>query len=220
MKIFSSHGYNEFIVCAGYKAHMIKDYFANYRLWNSNVIVDMSSGKITLEGTAHEPWTVSIIDTGEATMTGGRIKRILPYLGEDQEFMMTYGDGVADIDIPALIDLHRSEGRLATVTGVQPPGRFGQLRLRGNAVEDFLEKPDAGEGGWINGGFFILPASIGLYIENDMTTFEREPLERLSTEDQLSIYRHMGFWLPMDSLRDKNTLESLWASGDAPWKRW
>ena len=219
MKIFSAQGYNDFIVCAGYKGYMIKDYFANYPMRNSNVIVDMRSGQVTLENAAHEPWTISIIDTGEATMTGGRIKRVLPYLGGDREFMMTYGDGVADLDIASLVALHHREGRLATVTGVQPPGRFGQLGVRSNSVIDFLEKPE-GEGGWINGGFFILPGSVGGYIEDDMTTFEREPLERLSREGQLSIYRHNGFWLPMDNLRDKNALEGLWDAGKAPWKLW
>ena len=219
MKIFAAHGFTEFLVCAGYKGYMIKDYFANYALRNSNVVVDLQSGKVVLEREPSEPWTVTIIDTGEETMTGGRIKRIVPYLGNDQEFMMTYGDGVADIDISAVVALHRAERRLATVTGVQPPGRFGQLSLVGNSVTEFLEKPH-GEAGWINGGFFVLPSDIGRYIAGDATTFEREPLERLSREGQLSIYRHSGFWLPMDTLRDKMTLETLWQSGSAPWKLW
>jgi glucose-1-phosphate cytidylyltransferase len=205
MKIFAAHGFSEFLVCAGYKGYMIKDYFANYAVRNSNITVDLQSGKMVLESAESEPWTVTIVDTGEETMTGGRIKRILPYLGNDEEFMMTYGDGVADIDISAVVALHRAERRLATVTGVQPPGRFGQLSLEGNSVVDFLEKPH-GEAGWINGGFFVLPRGIGAYIHGDATTFEREPLERLSQEGQLSIYRHGGFWLPMDTLRDKMTL--------------
>ncbi len=221
MKIFSQHGFHEFIVCAGYKGHMIKDYFANYALLNSNVTVNLQNRTVTLEEPeeATEPWTVQIVDTGDSTLTGGRIKRILRHLGDDREFFMTYGDGLADIDLHALLAHHRAEGRLATVTGAQPPGRFGQLSLRGTAVVDFIEKPH-GEGGWINGGFFILPRTIGDYIGGDETTFEKQPLERLSKEGQLTIYKHDGFWLPMDSLRDKNTLEALWASGKAPWKSW
>ncbi len=221
MKIFSSYGFNDFIICAGYKGHMIKEYFANYAMLTSNVTVDLRSGKVALETpeALSEPWTVTIVDTGENTLTGGRIKRVLRYLGDDEEFLMTYGDGVANVDIGAIVAHHRAEGRKATVTGAQPPGRFGQLSLNGNAVVDFLEKPH-GEGGWINGGFFVLPRSIGDYIDGDQTTFEREPLERLSLEGQLTIYKHDGFWLPMDSLRDKNALEALWAAGDAPWKTW
>jgi glucose-1-phosphate cytidylyltransferase len=219
MKIFSAHGFHEFIICAGYKGYMIKDYFVNYSLRGSNVTVNLRTGAVELEAVEAEPWTVTIVDTGENTMTGGRIKRILPYLGDDEEFIMTYGDGVANVDLPAILVHHRAEGRLATVTGAQPPGRFGQLSLSGNAVVDFLEKPH-GEGGWINAGFFILPRLIGNYIDGDSTTFEREPLERLSQEGQLTIYRHNGFWLPMDSLRDKTILEGLWQSGDAPWKIW
>jgi glucose-1-phosphate cytidylyltransferase len=219
MKIFSTYGFNDFIICAGYKGYMIKDYFSNYTRHNSNITVDMTTGHVELETVEHEPWRVTIVDTGENTLTGGRIKRVLPYLGDDAEFMMTYGDGVADIDLPALIAHHKAERRIATVSGAQPPGRFGQLSLNGNEVVDFLEKPE-GEGGWINAGFFILPKSIGAYISGDQCTFEREPLERLSTERQLTIYKHSGFWLPMDSLRDKANLENLWDSGKAPWKIW
>jgi glucose-1-phosphate cytidylyltransferase len=210
MKIYAAYGLNEFIICAGYKGHMIKEYFANYALRTSNITVNLRSGHIELECVKPEPWTVKIIDTGENTMTGGRIKRILPYLGEDREFLMTYGDGVANVDINELLNHHRKEGRAATVTGAQPPGRFGQLSITGNSVTDFLEKPH-GEGGWINAGFFVD------YIDGDDTTFEREPLERLSRDGQLSLYRHEGFWLPMDSLRDKNALEALWQSGSPPW---
>jgi len=219
MKIFSAHDFNDFIICAGYKGYMIKDYFTNYSIRNSNITVDMRSGHVALERNDSEPWRVTIVDTGETTMTGGRIKRILPYLGDDTEFLMTYGDGVANIDVPAIVALHRTEGRLATVTGAQPPGRFGQLSLRGNAVTDFREKP-LGEGGWINAGFFILPRRIGDYIDGDATTFEQEPLERLSREGQLSIYRHDGFWLPMDTLREKTILEGMWQAGRAPWAIW
>jgi glucose-1-phosphate cytidylyltransferase len=219
MKIFSAHGFNDFIICTGYKGHMIKDYFNNYYVRNSNITVDMRSGSVVLETNCPEPWRVTIIDTGEATMTGGRIKRVLSYLGNDAEFLMTYGDGVANIDIRAIVAHHRAEGRLATVTGAQPPGRFGQLNARGNEVTDFREKP-GDEGGWINAGFFILPRCIGDYIAGDETTFEREPLERLSREQQLTIYRHAGFWLPMDSLRDKTVLEEMWQAGAAPWMVW
>jgi glucose-1-phosphate cytidylyltransferase len=216
MKIYAAYGLSEFIICAGYKGHMIKEYFANYALRTSNITVNLHSGHIELECVKPEPWTVKIIDTGENTMTGGRIKRILPYLGDDREFLMTYGDGVADIDIDQLLQHHRREGRAATLTGAQPPGRFGQLSIVGNSITDFLEKPH-GEAGWINAGFFVLPRSIGDYIEGDGTTFEREPLERLSREGQLSLYRHEGFWLPMDSLRDKNALEALWQTDNPPW---
>jgi len=219
MKIFSAHGFNDFIICAGHKGHMIKDYFTNYSIRNSNITIDMRSGHVALETNFCEPWRVTIVDTGEATMTGGRIKRILPYLGDDTEFLMTYGDGVGNIDLPAMLAHHRAEGRLATVTGAQPPGRFGQLNAAGNAVTDFREKPH-GEGGWINAGFFILPRRIGDYIAGDETTFEKEPLERLSLEHQLTIYRHDGFWLPMDTLRDKTILEGMWQAGHAPWMIW
>jgi glucose-1-phosphate cytidylyltransferase len=219
MKIYSHYGFNEFIVCAGYKGDMIKEYFVNYILHSSNVTVDVRGGTVRYESESRDPWRVTVVDTGINTMTGGRIKRILPYLGDDREFLMTYGDGVTDLNIPAAIALHRSEGRLATVTGAQPPGRFGQLSLVGNSVTSFQEKPK-GEGGWINAGFFILPRSIGDYIEGDDTIFEREPLEALSTRSQLSMYKHDGFWLPMDSLRDKMALEELWHSGQAPWKCW
>jgi len=219
MKIFSAHGFNDFIVCAGYKGHLIKDYFTNDSIRNSNITVDMRSGHVALETNFCEPWRVTIVDTGEATMTGGRIKRILPYLGDDTEFLMTYGDGVGNIDLPAMVAHHRAEGRRATVTGAQPPGRFGQLSAAGNAVTDFHEKPH-GEGGWINAGFFILPRDIGDYIAGDETTFEQEPLERLSREHQLTIYRHDGFWLPMDTLRDKTILEGMWQAGRAAWMIW
>lgn len=219
MKIFSAHGFNDFIICAGYKGHMIKEYFLGYSMLNSNVTIDLKTGKTTLESSVTEPWTVTIVDTGDTTMTGGRLKRIKRYLGDDEEFLMTYGDGVADVDVPAIVALHRAEKRLATVTGVQPPGRFGQLGVKGNAVMDFMEKPD-GEGGWINGGFFVLSRRVLDYIDGDNMPFEREPLERLSKEGQLSIYRHKGFWQPMDTLRDKTLLEGLWQSGSPPWKIW
>lgn len=219
MKIFSAQGFREFIICAGYKGYMIKDYFAHYQLRHSSITVHMETGRVQVEASASEPWIVTIVDTGETTMTGGRIKRILPYLGEDREFLMTYGDGVGDVDLAALLARHRASGRLATVTGAQPPGRFGQLRIEGDAVTSFTEKPPD-EGGWISAGFFVLPRAMDAYIDGDSTTLEREPLERLAAQGQLGVYRHHGFWLPMDSLRDKNTLEALWQSGKAPWKVW
>lgn len=219
MKIYSYYGFNDFIVCAGYKGDMIKEYFVNYILHSSNVTVDVRGGTVRYESESRDPWRVTVVDTGLNTMTGGRIKRILPYLGDDREFLMTYGDGVTDLDIPAAIALHRAEGRLATVTGAQPPGRFGQLSLAGNAVTSFQEKP-RGEGGWINAGFFVLPRCIGNYIADDQTMFEREPLEALSAAGQLSLYKHDGFWRPMDSLRDKIALEEMWSAGQAPWKLW
>lgn len=219
MKIFSAQGFNDFIVCAGYKGHMIKDYFSGLLMRDSDVVIDMRTGTTSLENAEPDPWTVRIVDTGELTMTGGRIKRVLKYLGDDPEFFMTYGDGVANIDLNALLAFHRAAGRKATVTGALPPGRFGQLHIAGNSVVGFREKPD-GDEGWINAGFFVLPRDLGDYIEGDSTTFEKEPLERLSREGQLSIYRHSRFWLPMDSLRDKNALEALWQAGEAAWKIW
>ncbi|GAB0118217.1 glucose-1-phosphate cytidylyltransferase [Acidisoma sp. 7E03] len=219
MKIYSHYGFNEFIVCAGYKGDMIKEYFVNYILHSSNVTVDVRGGTVRYESESRDPWRVTVVDTGLNTMTGGRIKRILPYIGDDREFLMTYGDGVTDLDIPAVIALHRAERRLATVTGAQPPGRFGQLSLSGNAVTSFHEKPK-GEGGWINAGFFVLPKNIGDYIDGDDTMFEHGPLEALSAQGQLSLYRHEGFWRPMDSLRDKIALEEMWSDGKAPWKIW
>ena len=219
MKIFAAQGFHEFIICAGYKGYMIKDYFVHYQLRHSNITVQMETGRVQIESSASEPWTVTIVDTGEVTMTGGRIKRILPYLGDDAEFLMSYGDGVGDVDLAALLAQHRAAGRLATVTGARPPGRFGQLRIEGDAVTSFAEKPPD-EGGWISAGFFVLPRSIGEYIAGDETTLEREPLERLAGEGQLGVYRHHGFWLPMDSLRDKNVLDALWQTGRAPWVIW
>lgn len=219
MKIYSSYGFNEFIICAGYKGHLIKEYFASYILRTSNIRVDVARNYIEYEMSGQDPWVITVVDTGLNTMTGGRIKKILPYLGDDQEFLMTYGDGVSDIDIPAVVALHKAEGRLATITGAQPPGRFGQLGVSGNSVVNFQEKPK-GEGGWINAGFFIIPRSIGDYIDDESTTFERQPLMSLAAQGQLSLYRHDGFWMPMDSLRDKMILEDLWESGKAPWKIW
>jgi glucose-1-phosphate cytidylyltransferase len=218
MKIYSSFGIDEFIVCLGYRGYVIKEYFANYFLHMSDVTFDMASNRMEVHQASAEPWRVTLVDTGEATMTGGRLKRVAPYLGDD-DFCFTYGDGVADIDIGALIELHRREARQATLTAVQPPGRYGALVLDGERVERFEEKP-RGDNAWINGGFFVLsPSVIGL-IDGDATHWEGEPLEALTRSGQLSAFRHRGFWQPMDTLRDKTLLEQLWASGRAPWKRW
>ncbi len=219
MKIYSHHGINEFIICLGYKGYIIKEYFQNYFLHMSNVTFDMKTNKMEVHNASAEPWRVTLVDTGEKTMIGGRIKRILPFLGDDKEFLLTYGDGVGDVDIRAAIDLHRREGRLATVTATQPPGRFGSIKYEGHRITGFQEKP-MGDGGWINGGYFVLSPEVGRYIEGDATVWEQEPMQRLAADGQLSVYFHPGFWQPMDTLRDKRHLEDLWAAGKAPWKLW
>lgn len=218
MKIFSAHGINDFVVCLGYKGYLIKEYFANYFLHMSDVTFDMVNNQTVIHQNNAEPWRVTLVDTGESTMTGGRLKRVRQYLG-DEDFCFTYGDGVGDVNISELIEFHRSQKRLATLTGVQPPGRFGALNLNGTRVVNFEEKPH-GDGGWINGGFFILSPHVIDYIEHDATVWERDPMERLAREGQLSAYLHHGFWQPMDTLRDKQHLEELWQSGSAPWKVW
>ncbi len=220
MKIYSAHGINEFIICCGYKGHMIKEYFANYYLHHADVTFDMRENRMTVHYTKIEPWQVTLVDTGENTMTGGRIKRIQPYVG-NETFCLTYGDGVSDVDIRALIAYHREQGVTVTLTAVQPPGRFGAFSLgEGQTlIESFKEKPK-GDGAYINGGFFVVePAAFDL-IAGDETVWEREPLEQLAQRGQLAAYRHHGFWHPMDTLRDKNYLEGLWQSGQAPWKIW
>lgn len=219
MKIYLSHGITEFIICLGYKGYMIKEYFANYAIHMSDMTFDFRAGTQEVLQAFAEPWRVTLIDTGEATMIGGRIKRILPYVRDDEAFLLTYGDGVGDVDITSLIAFHRQSGRLATVTATQPPGRFGALKTSGDAVTGFSEKP-VGDGGWINGGFFVLSPKVGSYIEGDATVWEREPMEKLASEGQLSVFFHEGFWQPMDTLRDKSQLEELWNSGRAPWKVW
>ncbi len=218
MKIYAAHGVDEFIICLGYKGYMIKEYFANYFLHMSDVTFEMRTNKTVIHQASAEPWRVTLVDTGEHSMTGGRLRRVRSYLGDD-DFFFTYGDGLADIDLTALTKAHREGGRKATVTAVLPPGRYGALRLQGDAVSSFEEKPP-GEVGWINGGFFVLSPSVIDYIEDDMTTWEQEPLKRLARERQITAYFHRGFWQPMDTLREKNQLESLWTSGHAPWKRW
>ncbi len=222
LKIYSAHGINDFIICAGYKGYIIKEYFANYFLHMSDVTFDMSRNGVEVHTRNAEPWRITIVDTGDESMTGGRLARVKPYLN-DQTFCFTYGDGVADIDIRASIDFHQQRGKLATLTAVQPPGRYGSLGFDANdndSVHTFQEKPD-GDGAWINGGFFILePQVLDLLEQGDATVWEREPLETLARQKQLSAYRHRGFWRPMDTLRDKNELESLWSKGKAPWKIW
>lgn len=219
MKMYSAHGVNDFVICLGYKGYVIKEYFANYFLHMSDVTFNMHDNTMTIHNNTAEPWSVTLVETGEDTMIGGRIKRILPFVADQDAFCLTYGDGVADVDIGAVIKHHRDAGRLATVTATQPPGRFGAIRHDGDRVLGFQEKPQ-GDGGWINGGFFVLSPKVGGYIEGDATVWEREPMERLSEEGQLTVHFHDGFWQPMDTLRDKQYLESLWASGKAPWKQW
>jgi glucose-1-phosphate cytidylyltransferase len=219
MKIYSTQGINDFVICLGYKGYVIKEYFNNYFLHMSNVTLDIKHNRMEVHNAAAEPWRVTLVDTGEKTMIGGRIKRILPYLGDDPEFCLTYGDGVGNVDVRAAIDLHRKERRLATVTAIQPPGRFGAINYKGNRATGFQEKP-IGDGGWINGGFFVLSPKVGNYIDGDATVWEQEPMQKLAAEDQLSVYFHRGFWQPMDTLRDKRHLEDLWTSGKAPWKSW
>ena len=217
MKIYSAYGLNEFLICLGYKGYMIKEYFSNYFLHMSDVTFDMRTNAMEVHQRSVEPWRVTLVDTGEATMTGGRIKRAAPYLTED--FCLTYGDGVADVDIPALLAHHRDSGALCTVTAVQPAGRFGALEMAGDRVQAFKEKPQ-GDGAWINGGFFVCSPKVLETIDGDGTLWEKEPLENLARRGQLSAYLHRGFWQPMDTLRDKQQLEALWESGKAPWKIW
>ena len=218
MKTYSYHGINEFIVCLGYKGYMIKEYFANYFLHTSDVTFDMRDNKTEIHQNHAEPWRITLVDTGDNTMTGGRIKRVVPYL-DREEFCLTYGDGVSDVDITALVRFHKHHGKRATLTAVQPPGRFGALELDGELIRGFQEKP-RGDGGWINGGYFVCSPDVVGLIDGDATLWEREPLERLARGGQLAAYKHHGFWQPMDTMRDQRLLEELWASGRAPWKTW
>jgi glucose-1-phosphate cytidylyltransferase len=222
MKIYSAHGISDFVICCGYKAYMIKEYFANYFLHTADVTFDMRYNSMQVHHAVAEPWRVTLVDTGEKTMTGGRIKRVREYLG-NEPFCMTYGDGVGDVDITALVEYHRTQRTLATLTAVQPPGRFGAFTLDADQgrISSFYEKPQGdGEGAYINGGFFVLDPQVIDYIEDDSTVWERGPLEGLARDNQLSAYRHNGFWQPMDTLRDKNYLEELWQKSSAPWKVW
>lgn len=218
MKMYSSHGINDFVVCCGYKGYVIKEYFANYFLHMSDVTFDMEHNKMEVHQRNAEPWKVTLVDTGDDTMTGGRLRRVRQYLG-DEDFCFTYGDGVSDVNITETIKFHKQQNTLATLTATQPPGRFGALSMSEHKVHGFQEKPQ-GDGGWINGGFFVLSPKVIDYINQDATVWEKEPMERLAKEGQLSAYFHSGFWQPMDTLRDKNHLEELWQSGKAPWKVW
>jgi glucose-1-phosphate cytidylyltransferase len=218
MKIYAAHGIEEFVVCLGYKGYLIKEYFANYHLHTCDVSFDLSRGGVEIHHSMTEPWKVTLVDTGDETMTGGRLKRVLPYV-DGEEFCMTYGDGLADIDVTALINHHREHGALATVTTVQHVGRFGVVELDGTRVRSFEEKPP-GQGTWLNGGFFVLSPEVDRYIDGDKTVWEREPLRALAREGQLASYCHVGFWQPMDTLRDHRHLEQLWESGRAPWRTW
>jgi glucose-1-phosphate cytidylyltransferase len=219
MKIYSNYRVNDFIICCGYKGYVIKEYFANYFLHNSDVTFDLYKNKIKVHEKYTEPWSVTLLDTGENTQTGGRLKRAANYLKNEKYFCFTYGDGLADINIKKLIKFHENHGKLATVTTVQPLGRFGSLDRVGKKVRGFIEKPK-GDGGWINGGFFVLSPKCFDYIKGDMTVWEKEPLSNLAKQGELMAYEHNSFWQPMDTLREKNLLEDLWKKGNAPWKIW
>ncbi len=217
MKIYANYGINDFVICLGYKGYMIKEYFANYFLHSSDVTIDVENNAMEVHHRKGEPWRVTLVDTGESTQTGGRLKRVADYL--DDDFCMTYGDGLGAVDIGALCEFHKSHGKTATVTVVQPPGRYGAVQLDNGKVTTFHEKP-SGDGGWINGGFFVLSKKVIPLIESDATIWERGPLESLASQGQLQAFHHRGFWHPMDTLRDKQMLEELWHSGEAPWKVW
>ena len=219
MKIYSHYGLNDFVICLGFKGYVIKEYFANYALHTSDVTFDLTNNQIITHERSTENWRVTLVDTGMETMTGGRVKRVARYLDSDEPFCMTYGDGVGDIDIRKLVDFHRNHGKKATVTAATAPGRFGALRMTGTSVDGFQEKP-AGDGAWINGGFFVLSPAVLDLIASDSTVWERDPMERLAADSELAAYKHHGFWQPMDTLREKNYLEALWESGKAPWKVW
>jgi len=218
LKTYSAYGINEFVICCGYKGYLVKEYFANYFLHMSDVTFEMKNNKMQVHHKFVEPWTVTVIDTGLETMTGGRLKKAKEYV-ESDTFCFTYGDGLCDINISNLIKFHESKKTIATITAVQPPGRFGLLELREDKISKFMEKP-SGDGNWINGGYFVLEPKVFDYIKGDLTVWEQEPLEKLAREDQLSAYKHRSFWYPLDTLRDKNNLENLWNSGKAPWKVW
>jgi glucose-1-phosphate cytidylyltransferase len=219
MKIYSTHGVNDFIICCGYRGYVIKEYFANYFLHMSDVTFDMNNNQMEVHHKKAEPWRVTLVDTGEETLTGGRLKRVADYVKDDQVFCFTYGDGVANVDISRQLAFHRQHGKLATVTAVQPPGRYGALLREGDAVRGFQEKPP-GDGAWINGGFFVLSPKVISFIEGDRSSWEAGALETLAAQGELEAFEHMDFWQPMDTLRDKTYLEQLWASGKAPWKCW
>ena len=219
MKMYSSHGINDFVICCGFKGYVIKEYFANYFLHMSDVTFDMANNQMQVHQQNVEPWRVTLIDTGDDTLTGGRLKRVADYIRDEKAFCFTYGDGVSDLDITGLVRFHKEHGKLATVTAVSPPGRYGALERSGNRVTGFSEKP-RGDGGMINGGFFVLSPKCLDLIEGDASSWEAKPLKDLSAMGEMMAYEHRGFWQPMDTLRDKTMLEDLWASGNAPWKTW
>lgn len=219
MKLYSAHGVNEFLICCGYKGYLIKEYFANYFLHMSDITFDMANNRMEVHQQKAEPWKVTLVDTGENTLTGGRLKRVAAYIQDEVAFCFTYGDGLSDVDITALIKFHYDHGKWATVTAVQPPGRYGAIERRGNMVTSFIEKP-RGDGGLINGGFFVLSPRCVDLIEDDQSSWEGGPLTRLAEMGQIMAFEHQGFWQPMDTLRDKNQLEELWGTGSAPWKIW
>jgi glucose-1-phosphate cytidylyltransferase len=219
MKMYSSYGVNDFVICCGYKGYVIKEYFANYFLHMSDITFDMSSNQMEVHEKKAEPWKVTLVDTGDETLTGGRLRRVRRYVENESAFCFTYGDGVSDVDIAALIHFHQSHGKMASVTAVRPPGRYGALEINGHAVTGFTEKP-RGDGGMINGGFFVLSPSVIDLIDGDRSSWEGEPLVKLVSMDELRAFEHNGFWQPMDTLREKNQLEELWTSGKAPWKQW
>ena len=220
MKRYAAYGYHDFVLALGYKGEVIKDYFLNFDLHHSDFTIDLGSRAVTRLNASHDEhgWQVTLVDTGDQTMTGGRLKRLAPYLGGGDAFMLTYGDGVGDIDVPALLDCHQRSGCIATVTGVRPLARFGELIISGDRVRRFAEKPEQGDA-WINGGFFVMTPRVFDYIEGDATFLEREPLEKLAADGQLAVYKHEGYWHPMDTYRDMQSLNELWASGQAPWLR-
>ncbi len=217
MKIYAAHGITDFVICLGYRGYMIKEYFSNYMLHMSDVTIDLARNSMEVHHNQAEPWRITLVDTGVDSLTGGRLKRVMRYLG-DEPFCMTYGDGVGNVDIKSGIESFKKSGKLAQVTAVQMPGRFGVLDIADTTVRGFREKPE--DGGWINGGFFVLSPKVASYIEGDETSWEREPMERLAADSQLSVVRHTGFWMPMDTLRDKQSLEQMWATGQAPWRTW
>ena len=219
LKIYSHYGINDFVICCGYKGYLIKEYFANYFLHMSDVTFDMQDNRMHVHQSVAEPWRVTLVDTGDNTGTAGRLKKVAPYLHDEEAFCMTYGDGVSDLNISAAITFHQNHGKLATVTAIQPPARFGGLRIEGTEICEFQEKPK-GEGGWINGGFFVLSPAVLSEILDDSWMFEREPMQKLTAQRQVQAFFHQGFWQPMDTVRDKQRLEELWASGRAPWKTW
>lgn len=220
MKIYSSYGINDFVICCGYKSYVIKEYFANYHLHRAEVTFDLKNNEMEVHSSCAEPWRVTLVETGDKTMTGGRLKRVRDHVC-DETFCMTYGDGVSNVNISQLIEFHKTQGTLATLTAAQPPGRYGAFKLgrTENKVSAFKEKPN-GDGAWVNSGFFVLEPGVMDYIDGDAITWEKEPMEKLAANGELAAYKHSGFWQPMDSLRDKHVLEDLWQSGEAPWKIW